>query len=159
VTPEGVTVATIVYPGVLSTVDEPPELACRFFDPEPIEVPDDGTPPVAAITADAMPTAYLDAVADATDPEVWQVLADSEAEADGVPVTCVLANATVDTAGVPVGTIRYQCFADVGAAGTVVLRTEAPPAASAGEPPSPEFQVRMAVVSLMTFASTYLPPA
>jgi heat shock protein HslJ len=160
VTADVITVATIVYPGTWSTLAEPAEVACRYFDPEPIEVPDDGTPPAAAITADAMPVAYLDAVANASDPAVWQVVTSSEVEAGGVPVTCVLATALdEEAASVAVGTTRYQCLADVGSAGTVAIRTEAPPAASTGEPPSPEFQVRIAVVSLMTFASTFTPPA
>ena len=156
---DGLTVATLVYPGAWFTVQEPPELACRFFDPVEIEVPDDGTPPAAAVTAEALAAPYLDAVADASDPESWQVLAQSEVEYRGVAITCLLASAAADSAGVAVGTIRYQCFADVGAAGTVVIRTEAPPAASQGEAPTPEFQVQMAVVSLMTFASTFNPPS
>jgi hypothetical protein len=57
-----------------------------------------------------------------------------------------------------VGTVRYQCLADVGSAGAVAIRTDGAPAVSTGEPPTAEFQARIAVVSLMTFASTFSAP-
>jgi heat shock protein HslJ len=159
-TGDGVTVATILYPGTWSTLDEPAEVACRFFDPEAIEPPDGGAEPETAVRADARSAPYLDAVASATDPAVWEVATASEVEAGGVPVTCILATALdEEAAGVVAGTTRYQCLADVGSAGTVAVWTEAPPAVSTGEPPTAEFQARIAVVSLMSFASTYLPPS
>jgi hypothetical protein len=58
-----------------------------------------------------------------------------------------------------VGTVRYQCLANVGSAGTVVIGTEGAPAASQGQPRSSEFLEQMAVVSLMVGGSTFFPPA
>jgi heat shock protein HslJ len=159
-TPDAITVATIVYPGSWSTLTEPATAACRYFDPGPIEVPSDGTPPDTVVEADTLTASYLDAVADAIDSAGWDVSSQSEVAVGGVPVTCVLATATDESAaGVPVGTVRYQCLANVGSAGTVMIRTEGAPAASVGEPPSSEFLEQMAVVSLMVGASTFFPPS
>ena len=64
-------------------------------------------------------------------------------------MTCVAATAVVDTAGVPVGEGRYACFADVQAAGTVVIWAQGAPdqtlVAAAG------------IVSQMTAGSTFVP--
>jgi heat shock protein HslJ len=160
VTPDGVQVAAITYPGSWSTLTDPASAACRYFDPNPIEVPADGAPPTTVVQADTLTASYLDAVADATDSVAWDVSSQSEVQVGGVPVTCVLATATSESAaGVPVGTVRYQCLANVGSAGTVVIGTEGAPAASQGQPPSSEFLEQMAVVGLMVGGSTFFPPA
>ncbi|HET7828770.1 MAG TPA: META domain-containing protein [Candidatus Limnocylindrales bacterium] len=159
-TPDGVQVATVVYPGTWFTLTDPASAACRYFDPQPIDPPTDGTAPKTVVQADSLTASYLDAVAAATDSATWDVESQSEVQVGGVPITCVLATATDESAaGVAVGTTRYQCLANVGSAGTVVIWTDGAPAASQGQPPSTEFLEQMAVVSLMVGASTFFPPA
>ena len=147
----GPAIATIVYPGDWATVTEPPDLACQYFDPEPITIPPDGSPVQAAVQANPSATSYQDAIAAATDPASWKVIAQSEVDVDGTAVTCVDAIAVIDTAGVPAGDASYACLANVQAAGTVVLRTT-------GTPDDKVFQTNAAIVSLMTMASTFTPP-
>ncbi len=151
VPPGSPAVATIVYPGDWSTVTAPPELACRYFDPEPISVPADGSPVQAAVQADLSATSYQDAISAATDPAAWNVIAQSEADVGGTAVTCVGAIAVVGTAGIPAGNASYACLANVQAAGTVVLRTT-------GTSGDDVFESHAAIVSLMTMASTFTPP-
>ncbi len=43
--PSGAQLASIVYPSSWHTVSEPPAAACRYFDPNPITVPSDGSEP------------------------------------------------------------------------------------------------------------------
>jgi heat shock protein HslJ len=147
----GPVVATIVYPGGWSTVTEPADLACRYFDPAPITVPDDVSTLSTAVQAAVDPAPYQDAVAAAIDPATWTVAAKSEFNVRGASVTCVGAIAAADTAGIPVGGARFACLAAVGTAGTVVLSTT-------GTPGDELFLTNAAVVSLMTVASTFIAP-
>ena len=151
VPPGAPAVATIVYPGDWATVTAPPELACRYFDPEPITIPPDGSPVQAAVHVDLAAASYQDAIAAATDPASWNVIAQSEVDVGGTAVTCIGAVAVIDTAGIPAGDASYACLADVQAAGTVVLRTT-------GTPGDEVFESKAAIVSLMTMASTFTPP-
>jgi hypothetical protein len=144
-------VAAITYPGGWSTLFEPPELACRYFDPAPITVPDDPATLDTAVRADVLATPYADAVAAASDPATWTVTLKSEVTIRGIPVTCIGAIALSDTAGIPTGTGSYRCLADVTTAGTVEIR-------ATGQPGDPAYQTEAAVVSLMTAASTFTPP-
>ncbi len=151
VPPGAPAVATIVYSGEWETVTDPPELACRYFDPDPIVIPPDGSAVQAAVQADLANASYQDAITAATDPATWNVSAQYEVDVRGTPVTCVSAIAVVDAASVPAGSASYACLADVQAAGTVVLRT-------IGAPGDEVFQSNAAIVSLMTMASTFTPP-
>ncbi len=147
----GGTVATIVYPGSWSTVTEPAELACRYFDPAPITVPADPSTLETAVMAGLSPTPYAEAIAAATDPLAWTVNTRSETNVQGAAVTCIGAIAASDAAGIPVGTARYACLANVQAAGTVVID-------ATGTPGDGAYAAEAAVVTLMTLASTFTPP-
>ena len=146
--PDGSVVATIVYPGGWATIAEPP---CRYFDPDPITVPTDGSAIVAAVQADLSATPYQDAIAAATDPATWKVSSKSEVNVRGTAVTCIGAIAAIDSAGVTAGDASYACLANVQTAGTVLIRTT-------GAPNDPAFAEKAAVVSLMTMASTFTAP-
>jgi heat shock protein HslJ len=148
--PDTPAVATIVYPGTWFTLTEPPELACRFFDPAEIIVPPDGSPPKAAVMADVLATSYQDAVSAATDPGTWTVGKSSEAEVDGLPVTCVAAVAQAATEGVAKGEARSVCLVQVGSAETVAI-------SATGTPGDGFYLAKSAIVSLMTLGSTYTP--
>ena len=50
----GQALASILYPASWSTLDAPPELACRYFDPEPITVPADPTTLQTAVEVDPL---------------------------------------------------------------------------------------------------------
>ena len=150
-------VATIRYPSNWSTLTSPKKYACQYFDPAPITVPDDGSAPVTAVQADSLNADYADAVADATDDANWDVVTSTGSTVDDVAVTCVLATATTADAGVEVGTTRYACLADVGTKGTVSIFTQASGTPSTEAQASAQFQAQIAVVTLMTNASTYYP--
>ena len=113
----GAAVANLVYPGSWFTLAEPPELACRYFDPAEIVVPADPATLDTAVRADLDATPFADAVAAASDPANWTVAASSSFDVGGAPVTCVTATAAAEGAGIPVGEARQACFADVKAAG------------------------------------------
>ena len=119
----GVKVAKITYPATWSTVTTPADLACQYFDPEPITVPADPSTLVTTIMASSSGTAYDDAVEAATDESSWTVTQEQELELDGLDATLVAATATTDAAGIPTGTSRFAYFVDVGSSGTVTLWT------------------------------------
>jgi len=146
----GPVVAKLVYPGLWFTLAEPPELACRYFDPAKITVPTDPTTLDTAVRADLDPTPFADAVAKASDPANWQVVASSSFNVRGAPVTCVSAIATTDAAGIPVGEAKYSCLANVNTAGTVVIWNHGTP--------DQAFVAESGVVTLMTFLSTFIAP-
>ncbi len=147
----GPTVAKIVYPGTWYAATTPAELACRYFDPAPITIPDGGSVPDTAVKADVVVTAYADVITASTDPASWTVAYQSEAIVRGTAVTCVAAIAKVAVDGLAAGDARYACFADVQAAGTVFIGT-------VGAPGDPAYAARSAVVTLMTLSSTFIPP-
>jgi hypothetical protein len=132
-------------------VSEPPELACRYFDPAPIAVPEDPATLEASIRADVMEAPYQDAVAAASDPAAWTVATRSEFNVRGAAVTCIGAIARTDEAGIPAGEARYACLANVHAAGTVAIWTT-------GLPDDELFLTEAAVVNQMTLVSTFTPP-
>ncbi|MGZ3586328.1 MAG: META domain-containing protein [Candidatus Limnocylindrales bacterium] len=148
----GPAIATIIYPGSWYTVSEPADLACRYFDPQPITVPADPTTLRTAVMAQTSTTTYADAVAAATNPSTWDVKQKSETTVRGVAVTCVDAVALTASGSVSAGTSRFACLADVGSAGTVAIATTG----AAGDP---AYGARSAVVLLMTLASTFTAPA
>jgi heat shock protein HslJ len=145
----GTQVATIVYPAAWSTEIEPPEIACRYFDPEQFEIPADPATLVTAVMASTTDTSYADAVAAATDEATWDVSTFQELEVDGLQATLVAATATADGGGVPSGTSRFAYFIDVGSSGTVSLFTTG----TAGDE---AYETLTGVVTLMTGASTFV---
>ncbi|HEX5828302.1 MAG TPA: META domain-containing protein [Candidatus Limnocylindrales bacterium] len=150
--PDGAPVATLVYPGGWFTVTEPPEAACRYFDPEEIVLEGDPPTAVVAVRAELSATPYDDAIAAAIDPATWQVAGRSDTTVKGTRVTCIAGVAIADVSEtLPAGTAVMACLADVGDAGTVTIRT-------AGAEGDPAFAAQSAVVTLMTLASTFTPP-
>jgi hypothetical protein len=128
---------------------QPADLACRYFDPEPITVPSDPATLVTAVMASTSTDSYAEAVAAATDSASWDVNQTAELTVDGLPATLVEAVATADDAGVPSGTTRFAYFVDVGASGTVSLFTTATTVDEA-------YETRAGIVTLMTEASTFI---
>ena len=149
--PDGPVVATIVYPGTWFTTTDPAAVACRYFDPAPIEVPADLSTLVVAVRADAIAKAYQEVVSKATDTTLWKVSQKAEFNVRGAAVTCVSAISNSEATGLPVGTGSYSCMADVQTAGTVLIWTT-------GMPDDPVFQSNAALVTLMTEASTFTAP-
>ncbi len=148
---DGPVVATIVYPGGWSTVTEPADLACRYFAPEPITVPDDPATLDTPVMANVFTASYQDAIASAKDPAAWTVATASEFNVRGAAVTCIGAIAASDTAGIPAGQARYACLANVQTAGTVGIW-------AIGAPDDEVFLLEAAVVNQITLASTFTPP-
>ena len=130
---------------------EPAELACRYFDPEPITVPADPATLVTAVTIVAAATPFADAIAAATDPATWDVTRLADVTVDGLAAEFVEAVALVDTGDVAVGTSSLAYIIDYGAAGTVMIGTTG----TAGDA---TYAANTAVASLMAAASTFTPP-
>ncbi len=144
--------ATIVYPAAWSTLDAPPALACRFFDPEPITVPSDPLTLAVAVTIRLESNvSYADAVGAATDPSSWTVASDTAYTVAGFPATRVEATSTDATSGVPAGSTRYAYFVDLGANGTAVIGT----VGTAGD----AFEANTATVDLIASQSTVSTPS
>jgi heat shock protein HslJ len=152
VTADGVNVAVIVYPKTWSTLTEPPELACRYFDPEPITVPADPASLETDVRASTEATPFADAKAAAIDPAAWNVRKTVDLTLDNLPAIAVEAEATTDAAGVPVGTSRFAYLIDLGAVGTVTIWTT-------GAPDDPAYPARAALVTLMTGMSVFQAPS
>jgi heat shock protein HslJ len=149
--PGEVVVATIVYPGTWSTVTEPADLACRYFDAMPITVPADPATLDTPIRADVFATPYQEAVTAATDAANWTVATKSEFNVRGAAVTCIGAIAKTDASGIPAGQARYACLANVQTAGTVAIW-------ATGAPDDEVFLLEAGVANQMTLASTFTPP-
>ena len=141
--------AAIVYPADWFTEIEPAEVACRYFDPEEFEIPDDPSTLVTAVMAATSDSAYADAVAAATDEATWDVSTFQETEVDGLPATLVEATAIADGGDVPSGTSRYAVFVDVGGSGSVSLFTT-------GTSGDETYETLTGVVTLMAGASTFV---
>jgi heat shock protein HslJ len=120
---EGAAVATVSYPASWSTVSEPADLACRYFDPEPIEVPADPATLTTAVTIVLGADPLDAAVAAATDPASWDVSRQVDATIGGQPATVVEATATADTAGIPIGTARLAYVIELPGGGTMTIQT------------------------------------
>ena len=149
--PSGNQLASIVYPAAWHTVSQPPLFACRFFDPNPISVPSDGTAPAAAITVRPDVASYEDAVAAATDPANWTVVQSVEATVSGLQATLVEATSTAAESGTPVGTTLYSYIIDYGDAGTLTIQTS-------GTASDASYAASTDVADFMAQASTFTPP-
>jgi hypothetical protein len=113
----------VSYPASWSTVSEPADLACRYFDPEPIEVPADPATLTTAVTIVLGADPLDAAVAAATDPASWDVSRQVDATIGGQPATVVEATATADTAGIPIGTARLAYVIELPGGGTMTIQT------------------------------------
>jgi heat shock protein HslJ len=151
-TTDGTTLAAIAYPSTWFTLDTPPELACRYFDPEQITVPTDPATLRTAVQVTIEPTPYADAVAAATDAANWTVNDRQELSIDNLPATLVEATATTDTEGIAAGTSRFAYFIDVRSAGTLVIWTS-------GTPGDEAYVTLQGVVTLMTELSVIQAPS
>jgi heat shock protein HslJ len=152
VTTDGVGVATIAYPGSWFTLTTPADLACRYFDPAPIEVPSDPATLATIVQASVTDTTFADAVAAATDTANWDVTQESDLTLDGLPASQVIATASSDAAGIPVGMSRVAYIVDVGAAGSVTMWTT-------GTASDAAFAQQAALLGLMTEFSEFTAPA
>ena len=146
---DDVKVAKIVYPASWYTVTSPANLACQYFDPSPITVPEDPTTLVATIMATSSATSYDDAVDAATDASSWDVTQQQELTLDGLDATLVAATATADSAGIPTGTSQFAYLVDVGSSGTVVMWTT-------GMANTIEYSQASAVLGLMVQQSKFI---
>jgi heat shock protein HslJ len=149
--PAGTQLASIVYPASWHTVSEPPTAACRYFDPNPISVPSDGSAPDTAITVKPDVASYDDAVAAATDPANWKVVQSVETTVSGVQATLVEGTSTSVDSGTPVGTTLYSYIIDYGDDGTLTIQTSG----TAGDA---AYAANTDVADLMAQASTFTPP-
>ncbi len=148
--PDGASLASIVYPASWSTVTEPAELACRYFDPEPITVPADPATLETAVTVVAADTPFADALAAATDPANWDVDRRTDVTVGDLPATLVEAVAITEAGGVPVGTSSFAYIIDYGATGTVTVRTT-------GTADDPAYATNATVATLIVASSTFTP--
>jgi heat shock protein HslJ len=151
-TTDGTTLAAIAYPSTWFTLDSPPDLACRYFDPEQITVPSDPATLQTAVQVTIDDSTYADAVAAATDAANWDVTESEDLSVDNLPTTLVEATAVSDAAGIPAGTSRFAYLVDVRSAGTLVLWTTG----TAGDE---AYLTKQGVVSLMTELSVIQAPA
>jgi heat shock protein HslJ len=151
-TTDGTTLAAIAYPSTWFTLDSPPDLACRYFDPEQITVPSDPATLQTAVQVTIDDSTYADAVAAATDAANWDVTESEDLSVDNLPTTLVEATAISDAAGIPAGTSRFAYLVDVRSAGTLVLWTTG----TAGDE---AYLTKQGVVSLMTELSVIQAPA
>ena len=122
---DGAEIATIAYPDGWSTLAEPAELACRYFDPERDHRPGDPATLSTAVMIQTQNLAYADAVAAAIEPETWDVSSQFELDSD-VPITFVEAEALVDVDGTAAGERRAAYLIDLGAQTLVMFTTGAP---------------------------------
>jgi hypothetical protein len=149
--PSGAQLASIVYPAQWHTLSEPPEAACRYFDPNPISVPTEPGTVDAAIAVRPDVALYADAVAAATDPANWTVVQSVPVTVSGLPATRIEATSIAPESGTPVGTTLYSYIIDYGDAGTLSIQTSG----TAGES---DYIANTLVVNLMAQASTFTPP-
>jgi heat shock protein HslJ len=147
----GDTLGVISYPEAWSTLTEPAELACRYFDPEPIAVPDDPATLETAVTIADEAIAYEDAVAAATETASWDITRQADVTISGLPATFVEAVALSDDAGLAVGTSRFAYLIDLGSAGTVTIATTG----TAGDA---AYVANSTVATLMAATSTFTAP-
>jgi heat shock protein HslJ len=151
VSPDNLTVGVISYPESWSTVTEPAELACRYFDPEPITVPADPTTLVTAVTVTDDAIAFDDAVAAATEAASWDVTRQADVTISGLQAIFVEAVSLSEDAGLAVGTSSYAYLIDLGSAGTVTIRTT-------GTADDAAYVANSTVVTLMAATSTFTAP-
>jgi hypothetical protein len=120
--------ANIVYPADWYTIDSPSGMACRYFDPAPITVPDDPlTLETAVMLMLEANVVYDDAIRAATDEASWSVTTETAYTIMGRPATLIEATSTDATSGYAVGTVRYAYIVDLVANGTGFIQTTGSP--------------------------------
>jgi hypothetical protein len=144
-------VAVIIYPGDWFTVTEPPELVCRYFNPESIPSPADPATLDTAVRVDHTAGAFADAVTDATDPALWDVIRQENLTVDGRAATLIEGTALEDGEGIDAGVTRFLILIDYGDEGVVGLWTTGPLGDRA-------YVARVALVTLMTMLSVFQAP-
>jgi heat shock protein HslJ len=149
---DGSRLATIVYSATWFTLSQPPDLACRYFDPAQIAVPDDPASLVTAVMVSTTQTAYAESVAAATDAASWDVREQVELSIDGLSATMVEAEATTDASGLAPGTSRLAYIIDYGATGTITLFTT-------GQAGDESYAAHAAIATLMVDQSTFVAPS
>jgi|tagenome__1003787_1003787.scaffolds.fasta_scaffold20977907_4 heat shock protein HslJ len=148
---DGTALGTLAYPAAWSTLSAPSDLACRYFDRDPITVPSDPATLKAAIMVATSSATYADVVAEATDASSWTVRQTVELEVDGLPATMVEGETKAVTGNLAAGTSRLAYIIDYGSAGTLTVFT----VGSAGED---IYAANAAVLTLMVGASTFAAP-
>ncbi|HET9085871.1 MAG TPA: META domain-containing protein [Candidatus Limnocylindrales bacterium] len=149
---DGTTLATISYAAAWSTVSEPADLACRYFDRDPITVPSDPATLKTAIIVSTSTKAYSEVVAEAQDTAAWTVRQTVDLQIDGLPATMVEGETKVATDGLEAGSSRLAYIIDYGSAGTMTLFT----VGTAGDE---IYAANAAVLTLMVGASTFTAPS
>ena len=151
-TTDGTAIATLSYPAAWSTIAEPADLACRYFDRDPITVPSDPATLKTAIMVSTSSATYADMVAEATDEASWTVRQTVELEIDGLPATMIEGETKEVTGTLEAGTSRLAYLIDYGSAGTLTLFT----VGTAGDD---IYAANAAVLTLMVGASTFTAPS
>ena len=141
----------ISYPAAWSTLSEPADLACRYFDRDPITVPSDPTTLKTAIRVATSSATYADVVAEAKDEASWTIRQTVDLEIDGLPATMVEGETKAVTGNLEAGTSRLAYIVDYGSAGTLTLLT----VGTAGDD---IYAANAAVLTLMVGASTFTAP-
>jgi heat shock protein HslJ len=149
---DGTALGTISYPAAWSTLSEPADLACRYFDRDPITVPSDPATLKTAIMVATSSATYEDVVAEAKDEASWSVRQTVDLEIDGLPATMVEGETKAVTGNLEAGTSRLAYIVDYGSAGTLTLFT----VGLAGED---IYAANAAVLTLMVGASAFTAPS
>lgn len=145
------TTVNVAYPATWYTLAEPPGMACRYFDPAPITVPENPLTLQTAVMIQLQANvAYVDAVAAATDQTNWRVAATTQVTVAGYQATLVDATALTTDSGYPVDTVRYAYLIDLGANGTVYLQTTGAP--------GPGFDANKVTVDVIASGATITAP-
>jgi len=149
---DGTGLGTLSYPAAWSTLSEPSDLACRYFDRDPITVPSDPATLKTAIMVTTSTKTYADAVAAAKDSATWTVRQTVDLEIDGLPATMIEGEAKAATDGLEAGSSRLAYIIDYASAGTLTMFT----VGTAGED---IYAANAAVLTLMMGASTFTAPS
>jgi heat shock protein HslJ len=145
------TLATLSHPATWSTVTEPPELACRYFDPAPITVPPDPTTLTAAVTVTTEATAFDAAFTAATDATAWTVIRQAPLTIASHRAAVVEATALADGAGITKGQTRLAYLIELNETTTMTIQT-------VGDATSDSYASNGAVTTLMAASATFPAP-
>ncbi len=151
-TTNGTALGEISYPAAWSTLSEPADLACRYFDRDPITAPSDPATLKTAVMVGTSSKTYAEVVAAATDAASWTIRQTVELEVDGLQATMVEGETKVATGGLEVGTSRLAYIIDYGSAGTLTMFT----VGTAGDD---IYAANAAVLTLMVGASAFAAPS
>ena len=144
-------IVAVVYPADWFTVDAPPTLACRYFDPAAIIVPADPTTLTTAVMIKTdTTTAYADALAAATDPANWTVITNEPVSTSGLPAVRLETTSINEASGYPVGTTRYGYIIDFN---DLPIWVE-----TSGDVGDPTFATNMSVVDLIASQAAFAGP-